>query len=335
MESVNVLVVSSVDKDSIKEIAGVSPRIKVTDATNLWNTADIVIDSNDALISNREFNNMLAEAEVMYGFRPPPNVIARAPKLKWFQTMFAGVDTVLTDEIKKSRLTITNMRGIHAVPVAEFTLGLLFVLAKKSEMSFQLKQQKQWERYTPIILHSKTVGIVGYGSIGKEVARLTKRIGMRVIVTYRTAKKGSHVKYADVVLPKEQLSDLLSQSDFVVLALPHTIETENLIGFRELKIMKPGAYIINVGRGTTINEEALIRALEESQIAGAALDAFVEEPLPASSKLWELPEVIITPHIGSRRADAQREVTRFFCENLKRYISGKRLLNVVNKSAGY
>ncbi len=175
------------------------------------------------------------------------------------------------------------------------------------------------------------------GSIGREVARLAKAFGMRVVATRRSAKRLERARYVDMIFPREQLRRLLAESDFVALTLPFTPETNKLIGEEELRTMKPTAYLINISRGDIVDEEALIRALEEDWIAGAGLDVFTTEPLPTDSRLWELSNVIFSPHISGGGSSGGNVVpaTKLFSENLRRYLSGKKLLNVVDKRKGY
>jgi phosphoglycerate dehydrogenase-like enzyme len=186
-----------------------------------------------------------------------------------------------------------------------------------------------------MVLRSKTVGIVGLGHIGREVARLAKAFGMRVVATRRSARQSQRARYVDRLFAPDQLLQLLSESDFVVLTLPLTKETHKIIGEAELRSMKPTAYLINVARGQVVDEEALARVLEEHRIAGAGLDVFTREPLPADSRLWKLPNVIISPHIAGYMENYSEQATAVFCENLRRYLGGKRLINVVGKERGY
>jgi phosphoglycerate dehydrogenase-like enzyme len=202
-------------------------------------------------------------------------------------------------------------------------------------LCFQLKQEKQWKHFTPTGLRSKTLGIVGLGNIGREVARLAKAFGMRVVATRRSAKQVAQARYVDVLLPREQLPQLLSDSDFVVISLPLTPETNEFIGEEELRTMKSTAYLINIARGNIVDEKALIRALDEKWIAGAGLDVFAREPLPTDSKLWGFANVILSPHVAGDMEDYKERATKLFCENLRRYMSGKKLLNVVSKRKGY
>ncbi len=335
MDVINVLVISSIGEESLRQIAAVSPKIKLWDSSAFWDTSPLTGNAKPkGEFSNEKLKAMLAQAEVIYGYRPE-SVVARAPKLKWIQTMVAGVDNFLDTDILHTPVILTNMSGIHATPVSEVALEMMLMLAKQAPLCFYSKQKQQWQKFTPTLLRSSTVGIVGLGSIGRETARLSKAFGMRVVATRRSAKRVSQARYVDTVLPREQLPVLLSESDFVVLALPLTPETTRLIGERELKTMKPTAYLINIARGNIVDEEALIRALEEHWIAGAGLDAFTTEPLPAESRLWQLPNVILSPHVSGRLENYNAVATELFCENLRRYISGKKLLNVVDKKRGY
>ena len=331
MESVNVLVTGltrPVEKEYLQQINAVSPKVKARDVSDLAR-AERTGDSS----AEKQFDALLAEAEVIFGFPPPKNLIARAPKLKLIQTPLAGADHYLIPDIIESPVILTKAIGIHGTQASELVFELMLMCAKQAQFCFRQKQEKQWQPFVPLLLRSKTVGIVGLGNIGTEVARLAKAFGMRVVAVRARPKVRS--RYVDLVLPTKQIRELLSQSDFVVLALPFTPETAKLIGEAELRAMRPTAYLINIARGNIVDEEALVRALSESWIAGAGLDVFTTEPLPASSKLWDLANVIITPHISGVREDYNIVATRLFCENLGRYLGGKKLLYVVDKKRGY
>ncbi len=335
MNSIPVLLTASLHNECKQQIAAVSPRIKMLDAVGPWKPPDKVTPERMQTISGEKLDEYLPQAEVLFGYTPPKNLVSRAPNLKWFQTMLAGVDHFLDDELRKSPIVITNVSGLHASPVAEFAITFMLMFAKQAYSCFLNKQQKKWERFIAMLLRSKTVGIIGLGSIGREVARLSKVLGMKVIASRRTAKTGGRAQYVDTLVPPDHLDMLLSNSDFVILTLPHTPETHQMIGERELRNMKLTAYLINVGRGETVDEDALVKALEQNWIAGAGLDVFSQEPLPIDSKLWELPNVIIGPHASGRLDNYDFLTTEFFCENLKRYIAGRRLRNIVNKKRGY
>jgi D-2-hydroxyacid dehydrogenase (NADP+) len=330
VETLNVLVTAPIGDELLQQITTISPGTKLSNVSEL-----VRAERRGDLARQDELNALLAEAEVIYGLRLPKNVVARAPKLKWVQVMSAGVDRFLDDEFRRSSVIMTNVSGIHATPIGEIILGMMLMFTKQAPLCFQLKQEKQWKRFMPTVLRSKTVGIVGLGSIGREVARLAKAFGMRVVATRRSAKRVARAKYVDILLPRKQLPRLLSESDFVVLSLPFTSETNKLIGEKELRTMKPTAYLINIARGNIVDEEALIRALDEHWIAGAGLDVFATEPLPADSRLWEFPNVIFSPHIAGGMEDYIIRATELFCENLGRYLSGENLLNVIDKEKGY
>jgi len=335
MNSLNVLVVSSIGEECLRRIAAVSPEIKVQDSSDIWNAQPRADVGQQGDISDERLDALLAQADVIFGYRPPKSIISRAPRLKWVQIMLAGVDYILNDDIVQSPVIVTTVSGVHATPISELVFEMMLMFSKRALHSLQLKQGKEWKPFVPLLLRSKTVGIVGLGNVGKEVARLAKAFGMRVLATRRSAKKIAHARNVDILFPREQLTEMLSESDFVVLILPLTPETDNMIGERELRSMKPTAYLINVGRGRTVDEEALTRALEENWFAGAGLDAFDIEPLPKESRLWELPNVILTCHIAGRQDNYNVITTELFCENLRRYLSGKKLINLVDKKRGY
>ena len=337
-KSLNVLVIipafdrtlPHVDEEILQQIAQVSSVINVRDASALANA-----ELRGDISARDEFNELLAEADVVYGLFLPNNMLTRTPRLKWLQTMSAGVDRFAGTDIWQSPVVITGVSGIHATPISEVVLEFMLMFAKQAPLCFQMKQKHEWKRFMPTGLRSKTVGIVGLGSIGREVARLSRAFGMRIIATRRSAKQVARTRYVDKLLPAQQLHQLLAESDYVVLSLPLTPETRDIIGEKELRAMKSSACIINIGRGGSINEEALIRALDEKWIAGAGLDVTATEPLPPESRLWDFDNVILTPHIAGGMEDYMARATTLFCENLKRYLNGKRLLNVIDKKKGY
>lgn len=338
MKPLNVLViVPSFDKglpyadaEILKRIRAVNPKIKVTDASQLAAAEE---QGNNS--EREKLDVLLAESEVIFGFIPPKNITSRAPNLKWFQVTSAGVDRHQGTEIWKSKVIITGVSGIHATPIGEFLLGLMLMFAKNTPRGFKMMQTRDWQRYPSGTLRGKTVGILGLGSIGEETARLAKAFGMKVIATKRSVKAGSKAKNVDLLLPNSRTKELLKQSDYVAVTLPLTPETHHSIGEAEFKAMKPTAYIMNIGRGPIIDPDALIKALETKQIAGAGLDVTEPEPLPKNSKLWKLDNVILSPHISGGMEDYMLQATDLFCENLKRYIGGRKLLNVIDKKKGY
>lgn len=347
-KSVNVLITSSVGDENNGRISDLSPRINLKDASDL-----VRAELNGDASSKVELDALLAVAEVIYGCwvsRPgsdlPLNLIARAPRLKWIHSQSDGVDSFLVPEeaavtlntaILSSRVMVTNASGTHTTAMAELVLENMLQLAKRAPDRYQWKQEKKWVPFFPALLRNKTVGILGTG-YGREVARLAKAFGMRVMAIRRTARAGDRMPHVDVLLPPEQLPHLLAESDYVVILIPLTPETFKMFGENEFRAMKSTAYLINIARGNIVDEAVLIRALEENWIAGAGLDVFAEEPLPPDNKLWELPNVIHSAHIGGDwegNVELLRKITTQFGTNLLRYLDGKPLYNVVDKNKAY
>jgi D-2-hydroxyacid dehydrogenase (NADP+) len=338
MKSLNVLIISpafgasapSVDEEIIRQIKSVSPRILIQDASELA-AAEFKGDTT----AREKMAPLLACAEVIYGLMLPKDLPARAPNLKWVQMMSAGVDRLVQTEIWRSPVLITGVSGIHATPISEFVILEMLMFAKQAALFMGLKKKRDWKRFPVTVLRSRTIGIVGLGSIGREVARLAKAFGMTVVATRRSIKNAGRARYVDTLLPAARLNRLLSESDFVVIAAPLTPETRGLIGEKELRAMKPTAFIINIARGGIIDESALVRAIDEKWIAGAGLDVTSTEPLPPDSRLWDFDNVILSPHISGGMDDYMKKATGLFCENLKRYMEGRKLLNLVDRKRGY
>jgi len=329
MRTVNVVVTVSIDVKIKRLIKNVDPRIKLIDVADL-SRADYLGDP----IAKEKLDVILAEAEIIYGLSTSHRFLTRAPKLKWVQSVSAGIDTFLIPEYLNRDIILTGTSGIHSAAIGEFILTTMLMFAKKAPHCFEMKQRKEWQEFTPGVLHGKTVGIIGLGDIGQEVARLSQAFGMKVIAIRRSIRTG-HARNVDILYSSDQLQKLLSESDFIVLCLPLTPETNKLIGAKELRMMKPTAYIINISRGPIIDEPALIKALEKNKIAGAGLDVFAMEPLLQDNTLWTLTNVIYSPHIAGWMEDYAERSAAVFCANLKRYLEGKKMLNVFNKKRGY
>ena len=329
-EPIRILVTSPIGESCLEQIAAVSQRIKVMDVSGL-----LYSEQNGDSVPNDMLDSLLADTEVIFGFDVPHNLIRRTPKLKWVQAISAGIDHILTDDILKSPVIITTIKGVSSSAIAEFIFGIALIMVKQFSLCFQLKQAKSWQKYRTATLVSRTMGIVGYGHIGREVARLAKAFGMRVIAIRRSMEQTILDENVDVMLPRERLSQLLGESDFVVVSIPLTPETKWLIGEKELRSMKSTAYLINIARGNVIDEAALVQALEEGWIAGAGLDVFAEEPLPTNSRLWDIPNVIFSPHVSGDTENEFEMATEFFIKNLKNYLDDNYLLNVVDKDKMY
>jgi phosphoglycerate dehydrogenase-like enzyme len=329
-EKVHVVVVNSIVPEAMEIIRGVSDDIVLQDVSALTRA-----ERNGDLSRSEELDRALAGAEVVWALRLPERFAARAKRLKWLQSISTGVDRILNPELVRSPVIVTNMSGIHEVTIAEFVVMLMLMFVKQAPRSFYQQIEGIFKWFPMDVLTDKTVGIVGFGRIGREVARVVRCFGMKVVATRRTASEGDVEENVDLLLPVARLHELLGQSDFVVLALPLTEESRGIIGEAELRAMKPTARLINVSRGALVNEPALVSALEEGWIAGAGLDVFVREPLPADSPLRRMRNVIFSPHVSGDIADYDVGAARLFAENLRRFLSGQPLVNVVDKARGY
>ncbi|MHB1416819.1 MAG: D-2-hydroxyacid dehydrogenase [Chloroflexota bacterium] len=279
---------------------------------------------------------ILREVEVVVASRLPADILERTPRLKWVQALGAGIDHLAPASVlSQADFLITNVSGVHAVPMSETVLLMLLDFAKSWQQLSAQKRRHEWGRKIVGELHGKTLGLLGLGRIGREVARVGSAMGMRVIGLRRRDSASESVPNVTAVYSRGDLTAVLGQSDFVVCCLPFTDETYHLIGEEQFRAMKPTAYFVNVGRGQVVDEKALVRALQEGLIAGAGLDVFEEEPLPTASPLWDFPNVLISPHQGGDTDLYMERTTELVCENLRRYAEGEPLLNVVSASRGY
>jgi phosphoglycerate dehydrogenase-like enzyme len=282
----------------------------------------------------------LDDTEVLYAVRFSPEDLGVAKKLQWLHLSSAGATHVLFPEMVESNVIVTNSRGLYGVPIAEHILGVMIILARKLHEAYRFQLEGKWprqemfDRYPTFSeLYGRTAGVIGLGDIGLAVAERTKALGMRVIATRRTV--GARPPCVDELLGPEGLPYLLQNADFVVIAAPLTPETHGLIGEKELRMMKPTAYIFNVGRGAIIQEAVLIRALKKGWIAGAGLDVTEVEPPPADSELFRLPNVFLTPHYSGLRSNYWEHSVAIFKPNLAKFLRGEPLDKVVDKRSGY
>lgn len=278
----------------------------------------------------------LPSADIFCGHAKVPvpwPAVVKQGRLKWIQSSAAGLDHCLTPEVIDSDIVVTSASGLFADQVAEQTLALLLGFLRGLPTFFRQQQTKEFIRRPTLDLHGKTVGIVGLGGNGRRIAEVLAPFRVRLLATdYFPIDKPPHVEQ---LLPANRLCQLLTESDVVILCMPLNSQTEHMIDANELAVMKRGAVLINVARGPVIDEAAMIAALESGHLAGAGLDVTEVEPLPDSSKLWTLPNVIITPHVGAQSARRADDTTKLICDNLRRYFSGQPLLNLVDKQLGF
>ncbi len=290
--------------------------------------------------SPEQWSIEIRDAEIAIGSTLPPNELASASQLKWVHSPAAAVHQFLVPEFVASPITLTNGRGTFAAPVAEHVLGLIFALSRQIPACVRYQAQSTWgqqllwdARPQPREVTGSTLGLVGLGAIGAEVVQRAKALGMNVVAVREHPEKpadGLNAVYAT-----RDIAQLLAQSDFVVLAAPITPNSRHVINAERLAQMKPDAYLINVGRGALIDEAALAKALQTKQIAGAALDVFEEEPLPETSPLWALENLLITPHCAGFIQNLWQRHVELITENLRRYIAREPLLGLVDKTRGY
>ncbi|GGM49326.1 2-hydroxyacid dehydrogenase [Longimycelium tulufanense] len=257
----------------------------------------------------------------------------QADALRWVHVASAGVDTLLFPALRDSDVTVTNSRGVFDEPMAEYVLGLVLCLAKDLHTTARLQQQRRWQHRETERVTGAHVLVVGTGPIGRAIGRRLAAAGLTVSGLGRTARPDD--PDLGTVRPQDHLHDALAQADYVVLAAPLTEATRGMIDRAALARMKPTARLINVARGPLVAQDDLVAALRAHQIAGAALDVFADEPLPDSSPLWRLPNVLVSPHMSGDVVGWREELVELFTDNLRRYRQGSPLRNVVDKRLGY
>ncbi|SJZ83437.1 Phosphoglycerate dehydrogenase [Enhydrobacter aerosaccus] len=276
--------------------------------------------------------DQLTRTEVLMAAVVPPGLLSTMPKLRWAQAMTAGVEGWLGLPDLPDGLALTCARGTHRESMPENILGALLYVAKPYAKAVENQKRGQWIHTVAQPLTGKTLGILGLGEIGQEVARLASSFGIRVIGTKRRPTAMPHV---DEVLSPESTPEVLARSDFLLLLLPATPETDNFINAERLGLMKPTAWLLNFGRGHLIKDEDLIAAVKGRTIAGAVLDVFRQEPLPADHAFWKTDGIIVLPHIGGPHPQRDQIVARLFVDNLGRFLRNEPLRQVVDRSAGY
>jgi len=293
------------------------------------------VAGENTVVFARSKDELMAEAtdtEVLYGFCGE-EVFPAFTKLKWVQATSAGVESQLYPAFKDSDITLTNAAGLYASQAAEQAFALLLGLTRGINYFSHNQAAHKWRGKRLIEINGWTLGIIGMGGFGMQMAQRGKGFNMYVIAVdaYRTEKPD----FVDELMPIDKLDNLMGRADVVMIACPLTQETHHLINAENLALMKPTSYLINVARGKIIDEGALIAALEQGRIAGAGLDVCEVEPLPEDNPLWDMDNVIITPHVAGQSQNRPRLTIEFFCDNLKRYLAGEPLKNVVNKELGF
>jgi len=344
-DKVKVLITFIIEPNLIRKIKEVDSRVEVLYEPDLLGRPRYPCDQHGTPVQHtsaqeKRWSDLLSQTEVLFGYVLHTNISElpkAAPRLKWVQSPSAGVGQwVKRTGFSDLEIHLTTASGIHATPLAEFSMMAMLWFVKDAPRMIAEKERRHWERYAGTTLKGKTIAVIGLGSIGQEVARLARSFGMHVIGTKRSTDGVDPVSLnVESLYPRTALKTMLAQADFVVICLPHTLETEGLMGEEELAAMKPGAVLINIARGIIVDEVALINALNSGRLSGAALDVQTKEPLPPDSPLWGMPHVLLSPHSGSNVDSENVELVKLFCDNLRRYLDGKPLRNVLDKNLLY
>jgi len=340
--ALNVLIASPLEAEHADRIASADSRINLLYEPDLLPVPRYPSDHGGAArkldeASLAKWSQLRAAAEVSFDFdwQAPVQIPENSPRLRWIQGTSAGIGGLLDRTgLVKSPIVFTTAAGVHGVPLAEFTLLGLLHFAKAMPRLARDQAERRWQLQTTTQLRGSRVLLVGLGGVGREVARLLAAVGVQVVGAGLPGKSYDLQGVREYVADSK-IGDVLTTVDALVLACPLTARTRHLIGERELAMMRPGAVIVNVARGAVIDESALIEALTAGHLGGACLDVFETEPLPASSPLWAMDNVIISPHSASTVADENRLLTDLFIDNIGRWLAGEPLRNVFDKAAGY
>ncbi len=293
--------------------------------------------------SAEDFMARLPEAEVVCSYWMPLSWRSHSPRLRWLQGSGAGIDGLAPTGVldPANGIIVTTANGIHGTTISEYVLCSMLMFNRNWPEMVRLQDKHIWPRSAGWYnllgreLDGQTLSIIGLGSIGRKIAQLARAFGMHILATRRSTQPGESDPDVDEIYPMDQLHAVLRRSDYIVLAVPLTKQTEHLIGEAELRVMKPNAYLVNIARGRVIDEAALIQALREHWIAGAGLDVASQEPLPEDSPLYTLPNVILTPHISGVSVHYGERLTALFADNLQRYRTGQPLRNRYDPARGY
>lgn len=318
MSTKTMILTQDLREDLLKNVKNVMPG---------WN----IISGKDPEI----WKGHLMDAEIIAGWKKDTVQAADSNNLRWIQTWSAGVNNLPLEELEKNNVFLTSANGVHAYPISETIFGLMLALTRKIHTYVRNQEEKKWHHsHMNQEIHKKTIGIIGAGAIGCETAKIAKAFGMKVIGVRHSGKEEQHF---DEMHTAEKLDDILPHCDYIVITLPLTDETHSLFSASQFKRMKNTAFLINIGRGEILVEQDLISALKEGEIAGAGLDVFEKEPLQESSPLWEMENVIITPHTsGSTEYYDERVINDILVPNLKEYLEGKKpARNLVDYRKGY
>jgi phosphoglycerate dehydrogenase-like enzyme len=309
----------------------------VRNFTPLYELADVHVGADEDLLARYGPDADVVLYSGFIGGMPFREIWQYAKKVKWIHSLSAGVESVLIPEFVNSPVALTNARGVFAPSLAEFVLLGMLYFYKRVRRLVENQRGHKWDDFLVDWLRGKIMGVVGYGEIGRECARLAKAVGVHIYATRRNPDKSHDDPIVDRMFATSELHTMLAAVDVVLAAAPLTPETKHMLSKAEFAVMKPNAIVMNVGRGPVIDEAAMIEALQEKRIAAAALDVYEVEPLPSDSPLWDMENVLISPHCTDRTTDPDwlDLSAQLFVENFRRFVDGEPLKNVVDKKAGY
>lgn len=342
-----VLIASYLEPEHVDRVRRLGGRVRVVYAPELLRPPRYAADHKGGARERTpeqeaRWRALLREADVLFDFDQThlDDLPELAPRLRWIQATSAGIGQLVRRLGYPARipgLVITTASGVHAQPLAEFCLLSMVAFSRGIFRMVRDQGRRHWERYAGSDLAGRTLVIVGMGRVGRAVARVSRGLGMRILGVRREVSEAvdpATLDLDELVGPRE-LATVLARADYLVLSAPHTPETEGMIGARELALLPQGAVLINIGRGALVDEEALIAALRSGHLGGASLDVFAEEPLPGESPLWDMPNVLVSPHSGSTSDRENERLTDLFCDNLTRFLAGEPLLNVLDADRLY
>lgn len=341
-----ILIASYLEPEHVARIRTVDPRVEVIYEPELLREPRYAADHNGFAVDRtpddeKRWRALLAQADVLFDFDYTNDVALPelAPRVRWVQASSAGIGQFVAQRNYAERwkgVIFTTARGIHAVPLAEFCALAMLAASRGLFLMRDLQARRHWERFAGTDLIGRTLVIFGHGSIGREVARLARSFGMKTIGVKRTVKdEDASAHNVDELHPATAFRSLLPRAEFLVLAAPHTNETERVLGEAEFTLLPKGAFLVNIGRGALVDEAAMIEALKSGRLGGAALDVFATEPLPPDSPLWTMPNVLVSPHSASTSDRENGRLTDLFCENLKAFLDGRPLRNVLDVERQY
>jgi phosphoglycerate dehydrogenase-like enzyme len=336
--TITILSLLKFTDDQLDKLRAVSPRVEVAQATNAS------FDELPETLQN--------SVNILYGWGRQLAEAHRFPRLKWIQTHSAGVDSLRDKPLWSSPLMITSLNGVHAVPMAEYALAMIMAFRWRIPQMFRLQTRSEWAKgrwdiFASPELRGSTLGLIGYGAIARELARQAQALGMRVLALNRSGRRRRFEGFSqpgigdpegfipETIYRSDELPAMLPECDYVVVLAPLTPVTRHLLDAAAFEAMKPNAIFVNLARGGLVDEKALVEAIRQKQITGAALDVFEAEPLPADSPLWQMEQVIISPHVSGFTPNYDELASDLFAENLRRYVAGEPMLNLVNRERGY